>query len=82
MFSKIAIVVATLAVFVAANPSGVSGSCNAGTAAYCCNTIQNANSAGGKQLLALIGLLPGDVTGQVGGACSPITAVGAAGNSW
>ncbi|OCH93162.1 fungal hydrophobin [Obba rivulosa] len=43
----------------------------------CCDSVQDANSGGVvATLLGLLGIVAGDITGQVGLTCSPITVVG------
>ncbi|KLO17346.1 hydrophobin-251 [Schizopora paradoxa] len=76
MFSKLA-VLASLAIFAVATPTGVSS----GPANLCCDQTQTANSAAGAALLGSIGVVIQDVTGLVGSDCSPITGVGVSGTS-
>lgn len=82
MFSKIAIFIASVAVFVAANPvPDIKNSCNTGPV-QCCNSVQSADDHGLSNVLGFLGLDLGEVTGQVGVNCNPVTLIGAAGNSW
>lgn len=86
MFAKLAIFIASVAVFAAATPlpggaSGIHDSCNTGSV-QCCNSVQDAKSAQVTQIAALLGIVLGDATGQAGLNCSPITAGGLSGNSW
>ncbi|KAG6825857.1 hypothetical protein H0H92_002093 [Tricholoma furcatifolium] len=54
--------------------------CTTGTQ-QCCNSLQDAQSANMATLLGdILGVAAQGVTGQVGLTCSPITAVGIAGN--
>lgn len=68
-------------VAVASAGSAPSDQCNTG-AIQCCNSVQEANSPSVAGLFGVLGIAVKDVTGQVGVTCSPITAVGIAGNSW
>ncbi|KDR81102.1 hypothetical protein GALMADRAFT_60808 [Galerina marginata CBS 339.88] len=54
--------------------------CNTG-GLQCCNSVQAANSPSLATIFALLGIVVGSVTGQVGVTCSPITVIGAGGNS-
>ncbi|EMD36632.1 hypothetical protein CERSUDRAFT_115663 [Gelatoporia subvermispora B] len=50
--------------------------CSTGSA-QCCESVQSAESGGlVATLLGLLGVVVGDITGQVGLTCSPITVVG------
>ena len=69
-----------LAAFVAAG-SSPSDQCNTGSL-QCCNSVQSAQETSVAHLLSLLGVAAQDVTAQVGVVCSPVTVVGAAGNSW
>jgi len=81
MFSKVALfVAASMAVFATALPAGGSGSCNTGEM-HCCNQTQTAQSVKKTDLAALLGLDLGSIQGLVGTSCTPLTAVGLAGNS-
>lgn len=55
--------------------------CNTGPI-QCCNSIQSADSPSAAALLGLLGVVLQDITTQVGLTCSPVTALGVAGNSW
>ncbi|KAF9477852.1 hydrophobin [Pholiota conissans] len=77
MFSKLALfTVASMAIFAAAAPSGgLENSCNTGPV-QCCNSFTESDAPVISALLALVGVKAGDVTGQVGLQCSPLTVVG------
>jgi len=79
MFSKL-FAVASLAVLAVATPTP-GGSGDSGPANLCCTQTEQANSAAGAGILALVGLVVQDVTGEVGANCSPITGVGVSGTS-
>ncbi|KAF8871126.1 fungal hydrophobin-domain-containing protein [Infundibulicybe gibba] len=53
--------------------------CNTGDI-QCCNSVQAAGSSAVSGLLGLLGIVVQDVTALVGVTCSPITAIGIAGN--
>ncbi|KIJ65102.1 hypothetical protein HYDPIDRAFT_89074 [Hydnomerulius pinastri MD-312] len=81
MFSRISAVIFffLFALMAAASPvreiaARATGQCNTGTIS-CCNSVQQANSAGVASLLGLLGVV-GEITGQVGVQCSPISAIG------
>ncbi|KAF8179230.1 hydrophobin-251 [Pholiota molesta] len=82
MFSKLAFfTVAAMAVFVVGSPDGgISNSCNTGKV-QCCNSLQQANSPQYSGFLALLGVAAGDITGQLGVNCSPISAIAVGGGS-
>ncbi|KJA29773.1 hypothetical protein HYPSUDRAFT_100914, partial [Hypholoma sublateritium FD-334 SS-4] len=73
-----------LATLAAATPTRrQSDQCNTGSL-QCCESTQDATSASNAGLLSLLDLLDivlGDITGQVGVTCSPITGVGLSGTS-
>ncbi|TFK73063.1 fungal hydrophobin [Pluteus cervinus] len=78
-FFQIAIAVPT--------PGGGGGSssstsqCNTGEV-QCCNSVQSADDDGSQGLTGLLGILGlGDITGQVGLNCSPLSVIGVGGNS-
>ncbi|RDB19601.1 Fruiting body protein SC1 [Hypsizygus marmoreus] len=50
--------------------------CNTGSV-QCCNSVQDAQSPGVTDILALVGIDIGAITGQVGLQCSPLTVIGA-----
>ncbi|KAF8154763.1 type 1 hydrophobin [Crassisporium funariophilum] len=76
MFSKLAILVATMAVFVAAAPSPqVTDSCNTGPV-QCCNQMLEAEDEHYDIITALLSLDVASITGQIGLSCTPITAIG------
>ncbi|KAF9003047.1 fungal hydrophobin-domain-containing protein [Cyathus striatus] len=75
MFSKVAIVVSALVLAVSAGQQ-----CNTGDM-QCCNSVKEASSPSIAGLLGALGIAVGSITGQVGVTCSPITAIGAGGNS-
>ncbi|TFK59722.1 fungal hydrophobin [Pluteus cervinus] len=54
--------------------------CNVGSVS-CCNQVQSANHATVQQLTGLLGIVLGGATGQVGINCTPVTVIGAGGNS-
>ncbi|KAF8155516.1 hydrophobin-251 [Crassisporium funariophilum] len=60
--------------------TGPSSQCNVGTLS-CCNSVQDASSSAVTSLLGLLGVILDGLTGQVGVNCSPITVIGAGGNS-
>ncbi|KAH7919200.1 fungal hydrophobin [Leucogyrophana mollusca] len=66
---------ALLAVATPANVARQSSECDTGSLS-CCNSVQAADSSAVTSLLGLLGLVLGDLTGNVGLGCSPITAVG------
>ncbi|KAF8057421.1 hydrophobin-251 [Lyophyllum atratum] len=72
---------ARAATFVLALPLlALAGQCNTGEV-QCCNSMQNASDENMSGLLGLLGISVQDITGQVGLNCSPLSAVGAGGNS-
>ncbi|KAF8154960.1 fungal hydrophobin-domain-containing protein [Crassisporium funariophilum] len=78
MFSKIALfAAASMAVFVAAapTPGGIQNSCNTGPV-QCCNSTMDGESEQFNAITALLGIVTGPVTGQVGVNCTPLTVVG------
>ncbi|EDQ99412.1 type 1 hydrophobin [Laccaria bicolor S238N-H82] len=77
MFSKVLFVAATLATFVAATPvpDGVSNSCNTGSL-QCCNQTFSSTSGEANLLGALLNLNLGQLTGQIGLSCTPISVIG------
>src|SRR4051812_26157923 len=48
----------------------------------CCNSTGTAKDASISKLLGLLGVVVQDVTALVGVTCTPITVIGAGGNSW
>jgi len=48
----------------------------------CCNSVGKANDASIAKLLGLLGVVVQDVNALVGVTCTPITVIGAGGNSW
>ncbi|KAH9475250.1 Fruiting body protein SC1 [Psilocybe cubensis] len=85
MFSKVAILAAaSMAVFVAAAPTGSSGdiqdSCNTG-AVQCCNQSFSSDSSEANLLRTLLGVVLGPVTGQIGLQCTPLSVLAVSGNS-
>ncbi|KAF8953919.1 fungal hydrophobin-domain-containing protein [Flammula alnicola] len=74
-------VIATASVLPRNDPtSGPSNQCNTGSI-QCCNSTQTSTAGPLGLLLGLLGIVVGDVTGLIGVTCSPITAIGVAGNS-
>ncbi|KIJ28123.1 hypothetical protein M422DRAFT_190150 [Sphaerobolus stellatus SS14] len=49
--------------------------CNTGTTS-CCNTVESATDSPVASLLGLLGIVLGDITGQIGLGCTPITVIG------
>ncbi|KAF8887547.1 fungal hydrophobin-domain-containing protein [Infundibulicybe gibba] len=54
--------------------------CNTGSI-QCCNSVQSSDSSLVGLLAGLLGVVLGGLTSQVGVNCSPITVIGASGNS-
>ncbi|KAK7027966.1 hypothetical protein VNI00_015049 [Paramarasmius palmivorus] len=54
--------------------------CNTGPV-QCCNTVQSSDSEPIAALLGLLGVVLQDLNVQVGVTCTPITVIGAGGNS-
>ncbi|KIJ67294.1 hypothetical protein HYDPIDRAFT_25762 [Hydnomerulius pinastri MD-312] len=78
MFSRLStIATAAFAVLAVATPhvARQSSECDTGSL-QCCNSVQAADSSAVTTLLGLLGIVVGDLTGQVGLGCSPITVVG------
>ncbi|KJA19437.1 hypothetical protein HYPSUDRAFT_95468, partial [Hypholoma sublateritium FD-334 SS-4] len=69
-----------LAAFAAAGSASSSSQCDTGSL-QCCNSVQQGNAPAAAALLGVLGIVLQDVTAQVGLTCSPVTAVGVAGNS-
>ncbi|KAF9002897.1 hydrophobin-263 [Cyathus striatus] len=82
MFSKTAVLfTATLAALAAATPVRRGDSqCNTGEIS-CCNSVQKSDSPVVGVLAALLSLDISDITAQVGLNCSPLSVIGAGGNS-
>jgi len=75
--------VAALALFpllAVATPTPQTSQCNVGSL-QCCESVQASSSSLVSLLLGLLGVVVGDITGQVGLTCSPITVIGAGGTS-
>lgn len=79
-FKLSAIVAASLAAFTFANSIPASD-CNTGPI-QCCDSVQSAGSADASKLLGLLGVVVQDLNVLVGITCSPITVIGAGGDSW
>ncbi|KAF9220574.1 fungal hydrophobin [Gyrodon lividus] len=78
MFSRLsAIVAASFAVLAVATPhvSRSDSQCNTGSL-QCCDSLQDADSGVVTALAGLLGIVLGDLTGQVGVTCTPITVIG------
>ncbi|KAH7886732.1 fungal hydrophobin-domain-containing protein [Phlebopus sp. FC_14] len=78
MFSRLSAAVTTcLAVFAVATPhvARQSSQCDTGSLS-CCNSVQSADSSTVTSLLSALGIVLGDITGEVGIGCTPITVVG------
>nr|AAL05426.1 hydrophobin [Tricholoma terreum] len=76
MFSKVALIVATLAAFVAATPlPGGSSQCNTGSI-QCCQQTYSSTSSEASLIASIVGLDLSGVTGSIGSQCSPISAIG------
>lgn len=56
-------------------------SCNTGSL-QCCNSVQSSKSTPVTTLAALLGIVLGPTTAQVGLSCSPLNIIGVGGNSW
>ncbi|KDR81150.1 hypothetical protein GALMADRAFT_61101 [Galerina marginata CBS 339.88] len=54
--------------------------CNTGDL-QCCDNVQDASSSSLTTLFGLLGIVASSVTGLVGVTCTPITVIGAGGNS-
>ncbi|KAL1947132.1 hypothetical protein VTO73DRAFT_14093 [Trametes versicolor] len=68
MFARVAALTLALPILAAAQ------SCNTGPV-QCCNSLEKSDSAAGTAILSTLGLGLGDVTGQIGLQCSPLSAV-------
>ncbi|KAF9448228.1 fungal hydrophobin [Macrolepiota fuliginosa MF-IS2] len=80
-FKLSALVAAALATSVLAGGAPAPASqCNTGPI-QCCDSVQAANSPAASKLLALLGVVVQDVSVLVGITCTPITVIGAGGNS-
>ncbi|KAJ7577624.1 hydrophobin 2 [Mycena floridula] len=71
LFSAITLTLATLAV---ATPTSRDNSCSSGPV-QCCNTVESAQQAQG--ILGALGIIIGDIAGQVGLGCAPVSIFGA-----
>jgi hypothetical protein len=81
-FKLSALVAATLATSVIAGGSGGGTSqCNTGPI-QCCDSVQQASSPTASQLLGLLGVVVSDLNVLVGITCTPVSVIGAGGNSW
>ena len=84
MFSKLAVILASVAVLAVATPmpNEPASSCSTG-ALQCCNTVEKASDPSAAAILASIGVVVQDVNALVGLTCSPITVIGVGtGESW
>ncbi|KAJ3904538.1 hydrophobin 2 [Lentinula edodes] len=81
---KLAFVSAALATLAVATPAPrdePASSCSTGPV-QCCNSVQSASSGGVvSTILGLLGIVLQDLNVDVGLTCSPITVIGASGNS-
>ncbi|OJT01996.1 Fruiting body protein SC1 [Trametes pubescens] len=66
---------ARVAVFALALPLLAAAKCSTGPV-QCCNSLEKSDSAAGLAILSTLGLGLGDVTGQIGLQCSPLSVVG------
>ncbi|KAF8895186.1 fungal hydrophobin-domain-containing protein [Infundibulicybe gibba] len=82
LFAMIPLLAAATAVPRTTTPTTPASQCNTGDL-QCCNSTQESSntSVGLTSLLGLLGVVIGDLTGQVGVTCSPVTLIGLAGNS-
>ncbi|KAH9479147.1 Fruiting body protein SC1 [Psilocybe cubensis] len=86
MFARASTLVLALPLLAAAtalprtNGDGPSNQCNTGTIS-CCNQTLQSGTASTNLLLGLLGIVLGPVTGLLGLGCTPITVIGAGGNS-
>jgi hypothetical protein len=79
-FKLSALVAASLAASVFA--TGIApGDCTTGPI-QCCDSVDTAGSASVSKILALLGVVVQDVNALVGLTCTPITVIGAGGDSW
>lgn len=79
-FKLSALVAATLAT--SALAGGIApGDCTTGPI-QCCNSVDKAGSDAVSKILALLGVVVQDLNVLVGITCSPITVIGAGGDSW
>ncbi|KAL1947136.1 hypothetical protein VTO73DRAFT_14097 [Trametes versicolor] len=74
MFARVAALALALPILAAAQ------SCNTGPV-QCCNSLEKSDSAAGTAILSTLGLGLGDVTGQIGLQCSPLSAAGVGSSS-
>ncbi|KIJ25017.1 hypothetical protein M422DRAFT_274088 [Sphaerobolus stellatus SS14] len=81
MFSKTALVAfASSAILVAALPNEPVSSCTT-SPVLCCDSFVTASSASAAKILGLLGIVLQDLNITVGLTCSPITVIGAGGDS-
>ncbi|KAF8057422.1 hydrophobin-251 [Lyophyllum atratum] len=80
MFARASAFLLALPLLAAALPHAPTNQCNTGEV-HCCNSMQDAQDENMSGLLGLLGVSVQDITGQVGLNCSPISAIGLAGNS-
>ncbi|EIW80221.1 fungal hydrophobin [Coniophora puteana RWD-64-598 SS2] len=79
MFTRVASIIA-LATFALAAPAATTNQCNTGSA-QCCNTVDSASSPQVATVLGLLGIVVGDITGQVGLQCSPLSVLSSGGGT-
>lgn len=82
LFNKFALL-AFVPLLAVATPTPQTSQCNVGSLS-CCDSTQTASSLSSPilGLLSLLGVVVGDITGEVGLTCSPITVIGVSGTSW
>ncbi|TFK70620.1 fungal hydrophobin [Pluteus cervinus] len=84
MFSRIYAVFFALLVLPIFAAAGViprqTGNCNTGSIS-CCNSVQSSDSTAVTSLAGLLGIVLPEITGLIGLSCSPLSILGAGGNS-
>ncbi|OJT14174.1 Fruiting body protein SC1 [Trametes pubescens] len=69
MFARFAAIALALPLLAAAQ------NCNTGPI-QCCNSVESSSSDAGTALLSLLGVAVGNIVGQIGLQCSPLSVVG------